>query len=344
MKSGDNKIFDYLRIDEFMRGMMESRALETAFELGVIDSLIENQAMGIDEIKINSGCTGSGCKLLINLLKLNRVIEEKEGGIRLTEKFQSVLSYRDIMLARLQFANLVAPDFTDLFTYLVREPEVFYRNSRVIDLFGYNRAVDYSPGNYERTRRWVEITSTLTKYEAPVCMEHHDFSGYQRILDIGGNSGEFALRICKKYPDISATVFDLPLVCDIGRKHVEQEPESARITFEKGNAFNDKLPDGFDLVTFKSMLHDWPDDEACHLITRASESLVPGGKILIFERGPIELGKTVPPYSILPFLLFSPSFRPPDLYESHLKKLGFKDISVTKIDLETPFFLITATK
>lgn len=344
MKSDDNKIFDYLRVDEFMRGMMESRGLETAFELGIIDSLIEKQVMSMEEIKINSGCTGSGGKLLINLLKMNRVIEEKEDGIRLTEKFQSALFYRDIMLARLQFANLVAPDFTDLFTYLVREPEAFYRNSRVIDLFGYNRAVDYSPDNYERTKRWVEITSTLTKYEAPVCIENHDFSGYQRILDIGGNSGEFALRICNKYTDISATVFDLPLVCDIGRKHVEQEPESARITFEKGNAFNDPLPEGFDLVTFKSMLHDWPDDAACRLITRGSESLVPGGKMLIFERGPIELEDTVPSYSILPFLLFSHSFRDSALYEKHLSKLGFKKINVMKIDLETPFFLITGTK
>lgn len=344
MTSGNNKLFDYLRVDEFMRGMMESRGLETAFDLGLIDSLIENQAMSVEEIKGISGCTSSGCKLLINLLKINRVIEEKEGVIRLTEKFQNALSYRDIMLARLQFANLVAPDFTDLFTYLVREPEAFYRNSRVIDLFGYNRAVDYSPGNYERTRRWVEITSTLTKYEAPVCMENHDFSGYQHILDIGGNSGEFALRICKKYPDISATIFDLPLVCDIGRKHVEQEPESVRITFEKGNALDDQLPGGFDLVIFKSMLHDWPDDAACHLITRASESLTPGGGILIFERGPIELENSVPSYSILPFLLFSPSFRGPELYKTLLNEQGFTNINVMKIDLETPFFLVTAIK
>jgi len=32
----------------------------------------------------------------------------------------------------------------------------------------------------------MRLTSTLTRYEAAACMELHDFSGYRRMLDIGG--------------------------------------------------------------------------------------------------------------------------------------------------------------
>ena len=121
----------------------------------------------------------------------------------------------------------------------------------------------------------MRITTCLTKYEAQVCLRHHPFDSHARILDIGGNSGEFALRICREHPRILATVFDLPLVCEVGRKHVSPEPESDRITFVKGNALEDDLPGDFDPVIFKSVLHDWPEEAARRLLGRASRALKP---------------------------------------------------------------------
>ena len=338
------KVFDYLRVEEFIRGLMEARALGTAFETGLIDYLIGHQDCPADELQRAFGFDGQGLGLLLDLLRANRVIEKYNGEIRLSRKFIKALPYRDLMVAKLEFANFVASDFTDLFTSLIGNPHQFNQNARVFDLFSYNRAYDYRPGNYEMTRRWVTITTSLTRYEALVCMEYHDFARHRRILDIGGNSGEFALQICRRYPAISATVFDLPLVCDIGKEHLSPEPEAGRISFVKGNALKDTLPEGFDLVIFKSMLHDWPEREARHLIVSAAQSLGPGGLMLIFERGPFEFGEGEIPYSILPYLLFFRSFRPPLMYEEQLRESGFNDIKVQRIYLEMPFFLITAKK
>jgi ubiquinone/menaquinone biosynthesis C-methylase UbiE len=338
------KVFDYLRVDEFIKGIIEARALGTAFELGIIDYLIENQDCALDELKRHFQLEGQGLRLLIDLLKANRVVEENHGEIRLSRKFIKALPYRDLLIAKLEFVNFVTPDFTDLFTALIRNPDQFNQNARVLDLFGYNRCYDYSPGNYDLTERWVRITTSLTRYEALVCMEYHDFARHRRILDIGGNSGEFALQICRKYPGISATVFDLPLVCDIGKEHVCSEPEAGRIAFVKGNALKNILPKGFDLIIFKSMLHDWPEREAKRLIVSAAQSLMQGGTLLIFERGPLDLGERTTPHSILPFLLFFRSFRSPLMYEDQLMESGFQDIKVQKIDLEMPFFLVTAIK
>ena len=88
------------------------------------------------------------------------------------------------------------------------------------------------------------------------------------MLDIGGNSGEFVLQVCKRHQGLRASVLDLPLVCDIGREHIAAEPEAERISFIKGNAFTDPLPEAFDLISFKSMLHDWPEKDAPSLIER----------------------------------------------------------------------------
>jgi len=339
-----DKVLDYLRVDEFMKTLIDARALGTAFETGFIDYLNKTQHSNLHDLKMRFEWDHQGLYLLINLLKANQVILEQDGEIKLSRKFIKALPYRDLLIAKLEFVNFVTPDFTDLFTALIRNPDQFNQNARVFDMFGYNKCYDYNPGNYDLTRRWMRITTSLTRYEAPVCMEYHDFARYHRILDIGGNSGEFALQICRKYPVISATVFDLPLVCDIGREHIGSEPEAGRITFLKGNALKDTLPKGFDMIIFKSMLHDWPEKEARKLISRASQSLEPGGTMLIFERGPFEVGEGEIPCSILPFLLFFRSFRSPGLYEEQLVSSGFENIKVDRIDLEMPFFLVTANR
>lgn len=335
---------EYLCVDSFIKTAVDARALATAFELRLIDYLSENQSSTLDDLKKGFVGDGQGLHLLLNLLRANRVIEEDNGTVKLSPEFRKALEHRDLLEAKLEFAQFVLPDFSNLFTALITSPDQFGSNSRTFELFCYQRSLDYSPENYELTKRWVRITTALTKYEAQVCMKYHDFSRYRRILDIGGNSGEFVLRICKNYPSINATVFDLPLVCQVGLEHLRSEPEADRISFIKGNGLADELPKTFDLISFKSMLHDWPENEAKQFIAKAGQSLQSGGTLLIFERGPIEVNETTLPYSMIPFLLFFRSFRSPTLYKDHLETLGFQDIEIQRIDLEMPFYLVTATK
>jgi SAM-dependent methyltransferase len=339
-----SKEFDYLCVDPFIKDIVSARALSTAFELRLIDYLINRQPVSFDDFKKEFRGNPQGPPFLLDLLRANNVLEGSQGEIRLTQLFEKALQYRDLLEAKLGLARFVLPDFMDLFTTLIHSPDRLGSNARISDFFCYLRGFEATPENYELTKRWMRVTTTFTKYEAPVCMKFHDFSRYRRILDIGGNSGEFALQICRRYPGVSATIFDLPLVCEIGREHIRSEPEAHRISFIKGNALTDPLPQGFDLITFKSMLHDWPEKEAKQFIEKASNSLEPGGTLLIFERGPLEVrGKTLP-YSMIPFLLFFHSFRSPVVYEEQFKNLGFQDIKVERVNLETPFYLVTATK
>jgi SAM-dependent methyltransferase len=133
-------------------------------------------------------------------------------------------------------------------------------------------------------------------------------------------------------------VFDLPLVCDVGLSHIRSEPEATRVSFVKGDALTDPLPGGFDLVMFKSMLHDWPEKEARMLIVRGAQALKPGGTLLIFERAPFDTEKGELPYSAIPMLLFLHAFRGPAFYQDQMGSLGFEGIVVKQLDLEMPFF------
>jgi SAM-dependent methyltransferase len=338
---GTGMSYDFLCVDEFLSNIVEARALKSALELGLIDHLHGNLVSTLDSIAAHCRGDDVGLRFLLDLLESGRVVERFGDSVRLTEGFMNALRFRDLLEAKLDFANLVAPDFVDLFTTLIEDSGRFFRESRLLDLFDYHRAFEDTPENRARTKRWVRITTCLTRYEAQACLQHHDFGRYARMLDIGGNSGEFVLQVCKRYPDLRGTVFDLPLVCDIGREHVGREPEAGRITFAKGNALVDSLPTGFDVVAFKSMLHDWPEREARRLLERACRSLNPGGTLLVYERGPIDARGGTLPYSVLPMLLFFRSFRPPAFYATRFEALGLTRIDVQTLRLDIPFFLVT---
>ena len=116
--------------------------------------------------------------------------------------------------------RVAVPDFILGLTDLVADHRHFMARSKMFQLFDYQRAMTVTPENIASTRRWVRMTTALTTHEAQALLERHDFSGDAQLLDVGGNSGEFAIRICAAYPQLNATILDLPVVCRIGEEHV----------------------------------------------------------------------------------------------------------------------------
>ncbi len=335
--------FDFLVVDEFLRTLVDLRALKTAFELGLVDRLLEHRGGDTEALGRALGVDPQGFHLLLDLLAANRVVERHGGDVRLGRRFLAALRYRDLLQAKLDFAGFTLGDFAELFTLLVTNGDGFQRQAGLFQLFDYRRCLEFSPENYARTRGWMRITSALTRYEVLACLPQHDFSRHRRLLDVGGNSGEFVLQLCRRHPGLRGTVLDLPLVCEIGLEHVLAEPEQDRIGFVKADVRTDRLPPGHDLISFKSMLHDWPWPQACGFIARAAEALAPGGTLLIFERAALALEQT-PPVSMLPHLLFFRSYRRAADYVEALQALGFEDIRQAAVALDSPFFVVTGRK
>jgi SAM-dependent methyltransferase len=266
--------------------------------------------------------------------------------VAITPAFVRALGFRDLLETRIDFADLVWPDIHSLFTPLLADLPQFMARSKVFDLFRYDRCMNVTAENLEATKSWVRLTTCLTKYESRAVLDAIDLGSARSFLDIGGNSGEFALQTCRRYPLIEATVVDLPVVCALGRDHIAAvaRPEDAsRIRFCPADFRRDPLP-AADVVSFKSVLHDWPDADAERLLERAQAVVRPGGRMLIFERGPIEIGTSRLPYSMAPNLVFLKFLRAPDIYLSKLAQLGFTAIEHRRIELEMGFNLIVARR
>ena len=335
---------EFLIVDEFLRTIVDARSLKTAFELGLIDRLLEHRTGSVEALGRALGVDRPGLRFLLDLLTANHVVEERGGDVRLERRFLTAMRYRDLLETKLDFAGFTLNDFADLFTALIKDSNTFFGRSRLFELFDYRRCLETGIEDYARARAWMRITTTLTRYEARACMDLHDFSTSRRVLDIGGNSGEFLVQLCRRNPGLSGTVLDLPLVCEIGMEHVLAEPEHQRIGFHMADIRRDPLPTSYDLITFKSMLHDWPEQDAARFIEKAAGVLKPGGTLLIFERGPLRVREASPGLSVVPSLLFFRSYREGSVYASKLRGLGFEDVVQREVVLDTPFFVVTGKK
>ena len=78
-----NKITAYLCVDDFMKDSVAARALATAFELGLIDYFDQSPPAFFDDLNKRFKADARGLGLLIDLLKSNRVVEEKQGQLSL---------------------------------------------------------------------------------------------------------------------------------------------------------------------------------------------------------------------------------------------------------------------
>ncbi|MEV4319870.1 methyltransferase [Actinocrispum sp. NPDC049592] len=124
---------------------------------------------------------------------------------------------------------------------------------------------------------------SLAVFTARALAEAYDFSGVRRLLDVGGGGAAYTIELCRAYPDLTATVFDLPFVCEQTTERIAEAGLSDRITCVGGDFFTDDLPAGHDVALLSSVMHDWSEQEDLSILRRVRAALPSGGRIIISE-------------------------------------------------------------
>jgi SAM-dependent methyltransferase len=331
----------FRRVDAYLESELEARALGLALSWGWIDRLVGGPVMAAD---LTAALPPPAGRLMLSMLAVNQVVAVSSDRVALTGRFADDLALRDLLEARLWFAGTVAPDIHRHLPELLADIPAFMAQSAVFELFRYDRCFEVSEENLALTRRWVAYTTTLTRHEGDACWRRVDLSAARRLLDVGGNSGEFSRLARAAFPQLSATVFDLPVVCELGRRHLAGSGDDGRIEFFAGDLRHEDLPPGADCISFKSVLHDWPDEAALDFLDKAWRALPPGGRLIIFERGEIAGAGRRLSYAMVANLVFLPFFRDPSFYTAALTRLGFAAITTETITIDMDFHLITAIK
>jgi predicted O-methyltransferase YrrM len=132
---------------------------------------------------------------------------------------------------------------------------------------------------------WLESFIGAMHYrgvkEAKIIAMMLELSNVNRMLDVGGGSGAFAMEFIKKNPNMNAVIFDLPEVIPITNKYVAEEKMTEKISFLSGNYLADDLGNGYDLIFLSAIVHINSLEENNSLIKKCYDSLNSGGQIVI---------------------------------------------------------------
>lgn len=101
------------------------------------------------------------------------------------------------------------------------------------------------------------------------------------LLDIGGASGNWTAGFLHHYPEAHATLFDLPAVIPIARKHMASLELTPRVRLAGGNYHTDPLPRGADIAWLSAIAHQNSRPENRALFSKIHTVLTPGGNLLI---------------------------------------------------------------
>ncbi len=130
---------------------------------------------------------------------------------------------------------------------------------------------------------WEAMYST-SSFTARALGEAYDFGAHRRLLDVGGGAGAFPIELCRRYPKLRATVFDLPHVRAKAEEKIAAAGLTDRIGTAGGNFLTDPaLPDGHDVVLLSMILHDWNEAQNRSILARCHAALPSGGAIVISE-------------------------------------------------------------
>jgi hypothetical protein len=164
---------------------------------------------------------------------------------------------------------------------------------RVVEALRTNRPLTWDPDRQDSMfsaedpvvmELFWEAMHSISIFTARALAEAYDFTGHSRLLDVGGGSGAYPIELCGRYPDLAATVLDLPHVCEIAAGKVTAAGLDKRIDIVCGDFLAPApLPGGYDVFILSSILHDWDERTGRDLLAKCHAALPERGVVLICE-------------------------------------------------------------
>ncbi len=110
-------------------------------------------------------------------------------------------------------------------------------------------------------------------------------SGLKNILDIGGNTGKWAIASVNYDPSVQVTIMDLPGQLEVARKRVSELALGNRISLLVANILDPqvRIPGGFDAIWMSQFLDCFSEAEIVSILGRCRESLADNGYVYILE-------------------------------------------------------------
>jgi hypothetical protein len=119
--------------------------------------------------------------------------------------------------------------------------------------------------------------------ETAAILTAYDFPDDACLVDVGGGEGTLLAALLKAYPQATGLVLDLAAAAQEAQHVLTRNSLQDRARFVSGDFFK-AIPKGGDVYVLKSVIHNWPDDEAVVILGNCRAAMAPGARLLVIER------------------------------------------------------------
>jgi len=147
-------------------------------------------------------------------------------------------------------------------------------------IFG-QRFFDYLATHPDDAAVFNAVMTQGVAFTSPSLLAAYDFSGFERLVDVGGGEGALLRDILSATPSLRGVLFDLPQVVSRAGG-VLNEDLGARCQIVGGDFFH-SVPEGGDAYIMKGVIHDWPDEDAATILGNTRRAIRSNGTLLLVE-------------------------------------------------------------
>ena len=241
-----------------------ARAIMAAAELGIYEA-IGKSSKTADEVAAASGTHPHATKELLNCLVGIGYLAWSDGKFSLKRKYHKWLlkESESNLIAKLRFQLLEWNWMAML--------EDYVRTGNTLQLHGSVNEHEWKL--YQEGMRDLSINAArelTSKIPVP--------KNATKMLDIGGSHGLYSIELCKKYPQLNSTIFELPGAVEAASAIAKRYDTTGRVSYTEGNALNDDLgTEQYDFIMINNVVHHFTSEQNMALAKKIANALKPGG-------------------------------------------------------------------
>ena len=135
-------------------------------------------------------------------------------------------------------------------------------------------------------KSWFSFDHFFSDTAFPKVLPHiYSDGSIKKLLDIGGNTGKWAIASTAYNKDVSITIMDLPQQLNMAKARMEQLGLTGRVSFHPVNILDESeaFPKGFDAIWMSQFLDCFSEAEITSILKRCYDALDDDGFVYILE-------------------------------------------------------------
>ena len=304
-------------IYHFLKMKVEGAVLVTAIRCRVFDCLTEpvGSPYVAESLNLHSGNT----ELILNALVGMDILTKRNGLFANTGMGN-------------EFLITSSPAYLGTFFCRVHDWYESSRSPAQIQALLINGPGDQA-GRFDDAN-WVAFTREASAYQycgpaqevAAIVRALPEFPRMNKMIDLGGGAGFYAMAIVSAHTTMKGIVFDLPSVVDISREFIREYDAGDRVSVMAGDYRVDSVGDDYDLIFASGTLY-FAKSHLNEIVRKIYDALNPGG-VFISVHNEVSHERTKPGDHICDFLFYELSgmdmIFPKGMIAETMVQCGFK--------------------